>query len=96
MAIPTGAGPRPPRGGIVVGVDGSPGSVAALRWAIREASARGRAVHAVTAWEVPTEVEGPGLDADGPAPTVEFTLLASQYDRSERTDGRGHVSGGDA
>jgi nucleotide-binding universal stress UspA family protein len=55
MAIPTGAGPRTPRGGMVVGVDGSPGSLAALRWAIREASTRGRAVHAVTAWEVQME-----------------------------------------
>ena len=52
MVMPTGAGPRLTRGGIVVGVDGSPGSVAALRWAIREASTRGGAVHAVTAWEV--------------------------------------------
>jgi len=55
MAIPTGAGPPPPGRGIVVGIDGSPGSLAALRWAIRQASARGRAVHAVTAWEVPME-----------------------------------------
>jgi nucleotide-binding universal stress UspA family protein len=55
MAIPTGAGQPPPGGGIVVGVDGSPGSLAALRWAIREASARGMVVHAVTAWEAPLE-----------------------------------------
>jgi len=55
MATPTGAGPPPPRGGIMVGVDGSPGSLAALRWAIREASTRGRAVDAVTPWDGPTE-----------------------------------------
>ena len=36
---------------IVVGVDGSAGSVAALRWACREAGLRGAEVHAVHAWE---------------------------------------------
>jgi hypothetical protein len=36
----------------VVGVDGSPESLDALRWTIREASLHGMAVHAVTAWEV--------------------------------------------
>lgn len=36
---------------IVVGVDGSAGARAALRWAIREARARGGSVHAVSAWE---------------------------------------------
>lgn len=35
---------------IVVGVDGSDGGRRALRWAVREASARGGIVQAVTAW----------------------------------------------
>ncbi|SFI76829.1 universal stress protein [Amycolatopsis sacchari] len=35
---------------IVVGVDGSPMSAAALRWAVRQAELTGGAVHAVTAW----------------------------------------------
>jgi nucleotide-binding universal stress UspA family protein len=39
----------------VVGVDGSPGSLAALRWAVREAFGRRLAVHAVIAWEFPVE-----------------------------------------
>lgn len=55
MAIPTGTDPQPQRGRIVVGVDGSPGSLAALRWAAREASKRSLTVHAVTAWEFPME-----------------------------------------
>jgi nucleotide-binding universal stress UspA family protein len=38
---------------IVVGVDGSPESAAALRWACREARLRGAEVHAVRAWEAP-------------------------------------------
>lgn len=38
---------------IIVGVDGSEGSVAALRWAIAEASIRGAIVEAVSAFHVP-------------------------------------------
>lgn len=38
---------------IVVGVDGSEGSVAALRWAVAEATLRGAVVEAVSAFHVP-------------------------------------------
>jgi len=42
---------RPPA---VVGVDGSEGSVAALRWAVRYGAATGTPVRAVLAWHYPT------------------------------------------
>jgi nucleotide-binding universal stress UspA family protein len=42
------------RGKIVVGVDGSPSSVLALRWAARQAELTGGDVHAVTVWHMPT------------------------------------------
>jgi len=38
---------------IVVGVDGSPSSGAALRWAVRQADLTGAHVHAVIAWSIP-------------------------------------------
>jgi nucleotide-binding universal stress UspA family protein len=38
---------------IVVGVDGSPHSEAALRWSLAEAQAEGGEVAAVFAWQVP-------------------------------------------
>jgi nucleotide-binding universal stress UspA family protein len=38
---------------IVVGVDGSPSSRAALRWAVRQAVLTGGKVDAVMAWQVP-------------------------------------------
>ncbi|MGW3043985.1 universal stress protein [Kitasatospora sp. NPDC001159] len=38
---------------IVVGVDGSPSSIDALRWAVDQARARGAVVEAVTAWQYP-------------------------------------------
>jgi nucleotide-binding universal stress UspA family protein len=39
---------------VVVGVDGSDGSVAALRWAVRYSAATGTPVRAVLAWHYPT------------------------------------------
>jgi nucleotide-binding universal stress UspA family protein len=44
----TGGAPR-----IVVGVDGSPSSRAALRWAVRQARRTGGTVDAVIAWQIP-------------------------------------------
>ncbi|WUH95633.1 universal stress protein [Streptomyces sp. NBC_00433] len=43
--------PQIPR--VVVGVDGSPGSETALRWALAHAPAQGASVQAVTAWQYP-------------------------------------------
>jgi nucleotide-binding universal stress UspA family protein len=45
-----------PMSRIVVGVDGSAGSVRALRFALDEAKARGADVKAVAAWHVPSMV----------------------------------------
>jgi nucleotide-binding universal stress UspA family protein len=62
--------------GIVVGVDGSEESKAALRWAVEEARLRGAPLRAVYAWSLPY-VEGLGL-----APTED------ELESHER-DGRG-------
>jgi nucleotide-binding universal stress UspA family protein len=43
----------PNRGRIVVGVDGSPSSVQALRWALEQARLTGAPVCAVSAWALP-------------------------------------------
>ena len=40
---------------IVVGVDGSPASVDALRWAARQAELTGSALEAITTWEYPAQ-----------------------------------------
>ena len=48
---------------IVVGVDGSPASLAALEWAVRQASLTGSVVEAVTAWQFPATYGGYPVDA---------------------------------
>jgi nucleotide-binding universal stress UspA family protein len=42
-------------GRIVVGVDGSAASLAALRWATKQATLTGDAIEAVITWQVPTQ-----------------------------------------
>ena len=54
---PDGAGT--PGGPVVVGMDGSPGSVEALTWAVAEAARREAKVQAVLAWQDPYTVIGP-------------------------------------
>lgn len=62
-------------GTIVVGVDGSEGSLAALRFAIEEAKIRGAEVKAVNAWHVPPAVYGGGWAPTG-VDLDEFRKLA--------------------
>ena len=60
----------PAYGHIVVGVDGSPTSRAALRWAAREAELRHCALDVVYGWQVKGEPRPPG-EWGGVAPPVE-------------------------
>jgi nucleotide-binding universal stress UspA family protein len=47
-------------GRIVVGVDGSPESIAALKWAAEECRCRDAVLHVVTTWSFPYGVVMPG------------------------------------
>jgi len=51
---------------IVVAVDGSPGSVQALRWAARQAELTGSELRVVTAWEYPAFYGWAPGNADDP------------------------------
>lgn len=57
---------------VVVGVDGSPASLAALRWAVEDARRRGCAVDAVTAWHADYGV------MIGPLPAEVFADVSPQ------------------
>jgi len=50
-------------GRIVVGVDGSDGAIAALRWALEEASRRAASVDAIHGWEYPYVADVTGMAA---------------------------------
>ena len=58
---------------IVAGTDGSPSSISALRWAIRQAELVGAAVDAVIAWHYPIASDGYGWAAPaGMATSFDF------------------------
>jgi nucleotide-binding universal stress UspA family protein len=79
------AGPR-----IVAGADGSPSSMSALRWAVRQAGLTGAAVDAVIAWSYP------GSAVDIRSLVVEGIPAQVLLDASDGADllvvsSRGHV-----
>jgi nucleotide-binding universal stress UspA family protein len=71
------------RGAIVVGVDGSPTSMHALRWAIRQGELTGAVVDAVTAWEHPVTVAAgygwaPAVPLDEIDYGVDYAAIAAE------------------
>jgi nucleotide-binding universal stress UspA family protein len=75
-------------GRIVVGVDGSPSSMAALRWAIRQAKLTRSSLDAVTAWRLPS---GYGL-----APTADGATDFEGDAMKILTDALNEVSGAES
>jgi nucleotide-binding universal stress UspA family protein len=63
---------------IVVGVDGSPSSKEALRWAARQASMTGARVQAVIAWNLPVITGGYAWPPVGGLAATDFGELARQ------------------
>ena len=60
-------GPR-----IVAGIDGSPSSISALRWAIRQAGLTGATVDAMIAWHYPASAGGYGWAPTGMGTAFDF------------------------
>jgi nucleotide-binding universal stress UspA family protein len=63
---------------IVAGLDGSPSSVAALRWAVRQAGLTGGSVDAVIAWQYPAGIGGFGMAPAAMLDTTDFSAAAGQ------------------
>ena len=70
---------------IVVGIDGSSASLAALRWAVREAGLRQTALHVVRAWEDTAKRVAPYASHAYPPDRTEDLLDARQWLEAEVT-----------
>jgi nucleotide-binding universal stress UspA family protein len=81
-SLPQGAEMSAPHGSavhrIVAGVDGSPPSINALRWAVRQAELTGGTVDAVTAWEFPLAAGGLGWAPVSPPDDTDYAELAAK------------------
>ncbi len=63
---------------VVVGVDGSPSSRAALAWAVRQAGLTGASVEAVIAWHYPAMVAGVPFAPIGPLEDAGYRDFAAR------------------
>ncbi len=63
---------------IVAGVDGSPASIMALRWAVRQAELTGGTVDAVIAWEFPIAAGGMGWAPTSGIDDTDYAELADK------------------
>jgi nucleotide-binding universal stress UspA family protein len=63
---------------IVVGVDGSPSSKAAVAWAVEQAALTGASVEAVIAWHYPVAVGGIPFAPVGPVDGTDFGDVATR------------------
>lgn len=88
---------NPPRHGerIVVGVDGSEGSLASVHWAVTEAGLRGAGVHLVMAWQQPQFYGAAnnwtlGMDPSGDTGTILANAADTELARLGTEAGSGH------
>jgi nucleotide-binding universal stress UspA family protein len=83
--------------GIVVGVDGSPTSELALRWALAQARSTGQELHAIVAWDIPVAYDAPLLvdyDWSGEAAGSLRTTVANTAGEPEASRVVQHVTRG--
>jgi nucleotide-binding universal stress UspA family protein len=71
---------------IVVGVDGSPSSVRALRWAIRQAGRTGSVVDAICAWQYPVSYGWAVTEPDPGIGTLAGEALEKAIAEARQTD----------
>ncbi len=87
-----------PEGRVVVGVDGSPASLHALRFAHRQAQLTEAELHAVTTWAYPLSFDDPvdPTDWQANAETILDTALAEALPADAAAGVRRHVAEGHA
>jgi nucleotide-binding universal stress UspA family protein len=71
------------KGRIVVGVDGSAGSMAALGWAVDEARLRGTSLQVVMTWEMPQTYGSPSIVGMGMDPSSDAKTVLAQAAEEE-------------